>query len=357
MTRHLREWAFAVTTILILIAGVVAVQAQTADLNGAGASFPNPLYQEWAAAYEKATGIQVFYDSIGSGGGQKAIKEKRILFAGSDAPMSNSQLLKFGLLQFPMVTGAIVPVFNLENIESGELRLTGEVLAKIFLKDITNWRDPEILELQSNSVKAKLPDQKILVAVREDSSGSTWVFTYYLNLVSATWQQSEIEYGKKPQWNADLRGPQNDGISIAVRDNSGSIGYVEYAYIKKYSLKFASLQNKSGQFVIPSMDTFANAAGSADYQGAAETFEINMMDLDGDNTWPIMAVTYMLVHEQQQDEQKALLLLDFLDFCLSTGSFIAKDLDYIPLPTSAVELIRREVLTRVHVDGNRLFKP
>jgi phosphate transport system substrate-binding protein len=316
-------------------------------INGAGASFPNPLYQEWAKSFAGETGVTINYDSIGSGGGQKAIKEKRVLFAGSDAPMSRSQLEKFGLLQFPMVTGAVVPVVNIPGIENGKLKLTGDLLARIFLKDISHWDHRDILALQTEEVKKQLSKLPISVVVRQDSSGSTWVFTYYLHQASEFWRNGTIDFGKKPSWEADFRGHTNDGVGKMVKETQGSIGYVEFAYVSKYGLKTAALQNKDREFVIPGSAGFKTAAKLADWSNAPENFEINMINLSGRESWPIMAVTYILIHRHQDNTEQINSLISFFDYCYVKGSKTAEFLNYVPLPEKAIKMIKEKVWSQI----------
>lgn len=348
------------TVFLFLILASQGSVAQTKEdemiILGAGASFPNPLYQQWAKMYQAHAGITISYDSIGSGGGQKAIKEKRVLFGGSDAPMSSSQLEKFNLLQFPMVTGAIIAVVNIDGLNSGGLRLTGDVLARIFLREIRSWRDPAILDLQNEEIADILPDEEIVVVVREDSSGSTWVFTSYLDRVSESWRNSPLEFGKKPGWESDIEGNTNDGVAMAVKDNANSIGYVEYAYLNKYSLTSVALENQHGGFVTPSPDVFSGTAEHVDWNNISGNFEIDMINLPGEQSWPILATTYILVHKQQPPESAIRELLKFFSFCFSEGREKARELNYVPLPAAAVKKIEDNVWPQIHINGERVWK-
>lgn len=347
----------AIIISMICVAGLAAMvrpdlpSQQKIDYNitidGAGASFPNPLYQRWATDWKKSSGMTVRYDSIGSGGGQKRIKEKAVIFGASDAPMSGAELSKYDIVQFPMVTGGVVPIFHLEGFNAKDIRLDGEVLGSIFLKKITRWNDPAIVALQSGSVGKRLPDKPIKVAVREDSSGTTWVFTTYLDHASTAWKETGWGPHKFPNWKPDLRGPQNDGVAKAVKGNEGSIGYVEFAYTKKYGVDYVMLKNKSGNFVQPSLQSFTAAAENALWANPPENFALEMIDLPGERTWPIVAPTYILIRKQQTDWNAGAATLNFFEYCYTDGAKAARDLNYVPIPKIGYEAIMKNLWPKI----------
>jgi phosphate transport system substrate-binding protein len=317
--------------------------------NGAGASFPQPIYHRWARDWEIKSGMVVDYKAIGSGGGQDAIKKNQVAFAGSDAPLSMDVLEKHNLVQFPMVLGGVVPVFNLEGIGPNQLRLSGELLGKIFLKRITMWNDPEIVELQAaeDGIRAKLPKVPIKLVCRADSSGTSWVFTHYLQKVSRSWQESNLGISKMPRWQPDLTGEKNEGVAEAVGKTPNSIGYVEFAYARHLGLSFARLQNREGRFVSPSAETFSAAAANANWKEAPANIEMDMADMSGADTWPIVAPTYILMHKQQDDWNLAAALFKFFKYCYTDGASAALELDYVPIPEVGYKIVMERVWTEV----------
>lgn len=325
-------------------------------VDGAGASFPAPLYERWAAVWKSRCGMTVRYDSIGSGGGQKRIKEKTVIFGASDAPMSAEELNKHGLLQFPMVTGAVLPVVNLPGFEPGDLVLNGDVLGKIFLKKIVLWNDASIRELQTPAVRNRLTETPIRVVVREDSSGTTWVFTNYLQKASETWRATGFGASKLPSWQPDLRGPQNDGVAGLVSRTPGAIGYVEYTYARQFKLGWTKLVNRSGKVVEPTPEAFTAAADVAEWAQAPENCEIDLINLNGAGTWPLVAPTYILMHQKQTDWNAAAATLSFFHDCFTRGADAAIALDYIPLPKTGYQMVETRVWTRMKA-GSRTVWP
>jgi phosphate transport system substrate-binding protein len=311
--------------------------ALAADITGAGATFPYPLYAKWAEAYKQQTGIGLNYQSIGSGGGIKQIRSKTVDFGASDAPLKADELEKDGLIQFPTVMGGVVPVVNLEGIAPGQLKLTGAVLADIYLGRIGKWNDAHIAGLNPG---VRLPNQPITVVHRADGSGTTFIFTNYLSKVSAEWKD-KVGNNASVSWPAPTStgGKGNEGVASFVQRIKGSIGYVEYAYAKQNRMTFAMLKNRDGEFVAPSDKTFQAAAAGADWKNAPGFYEI-LTDEPGKASWPITGATFILVHKAQPDGAKAKEVLKFFDWAYRNGDRMALDLDYIPMPDDVVTLVQ-----------------
>lgn len=310
----------------------VSPVAQAASVTGAGASFPAPVYSKWADAYQKATGNRVNYQSIGSGAGIKQITAKTVDFGASDMPLKPEELDKAGMVQFPTVVGGVVAVVNLPGVKPGELKLTGTVLADIYLGKIIKWNDKEITALNPS---VKLPDQDIAVVRRADGSGTSFVFTNYLSKVSAEWK-TKVGEGTAPQWPVGLGGKGNEGVSAFVQRIPASIGYVEYAYAKQNKLTWTQLQNKDKAFVQPDDDTFKAAAAGADWSKAF--YEI-LTEQPGAKSWPITSATFILMHRGQDKPEQGAEVLKFFDWAYKNGAAMATDLDYVPLPEATVKLI------------------
>jgi phosphate transport system substrate-binding protein len=312
---------------------LVCGQAQARDLTGAGASFPFPIYSTWAYAYEKATGTKVNYQSIGSGGGVKQVTEGTVDFGASDDPMTTEALQKAGLIQFPAVLGGVVAIVNLDGVANNELVLNGQVLADIFQGVITKWDDPALAALNPGK---KLPSETINVVYRSDSSGTSAIFTNYLSRLSADWKE-RIGAGKSINWPVGSGQKGNDGVAGAVKRIRNSIGYVEYAYAFENKIVWASLVNKNGRTVAPSLESFTAAAANAKWDRAQDYF-IWLVDEAGDNSWPIAAATFILI---RRDKPEAVAeVTKFFDWCLANGDEDAKGLQYVPLPASLKDDIR-----------------
>ena len=308
-----------------------------ADITGAGATFPYPLYSKWAEAYKAKTGVGLNYQSIGSGGGIKQIIAKTVDFGASDAPLEAAQLEKEGLVQFPMVMGGVVPVFKLDGIKPGEIRLTGTVLADIYLGKITKWNAPEIVALNKG---VKLPDLDITVVSRSDGSGTTFIFTNYLSKVSAEWKE-KAGNNTSVKWPAGVSGKGNEGVAAYVQRLAGSIGYVEYAYALQNKMSNVLLQNRDGNFVGPDDKTFRAAAANAQWD-KAPGFNLLLTDQIGKDSWPITGATFILMHKKQDKPENALIALKFFDWAYADGDKMAIDLDYVPMPDSVVKLVKSE---------------
>jgi phosphate transport system substrate-binding protein len=321
--------------------GLVAGSAFAAEITGAGASFPAPIYAKWAEAYQKATGNKMNYQSIGSGGGIKQITAKTVDFGASDMPLKPEDLEKSGMLQFPTVIGGVVPVVNIQGVKPGEMKLTGPVLADIYLGKITKWDDKAITALNPS---VKLPAQDIAVVRRADGSGTTFIFTNYLGKVSAEWKQ-KVGDGTAVQWPLGLGGKGNEGVSAFVQRVPGAIGYVEFAYAKQNKLAHSNMQNADGQFVAPDDDTFKAAAAGANWSKSA-FYEI-LTNQPGKASWPITGATFILMHKVQDKPAQAAEVIKFFEWSFKNGDKLASDLDYVPLPDSLVSLISTTLSSNV----------
>ena len=324
----------------LVIAGVVAfgltaglVQAET-TINGAGATFPYPIYAKWAEAYKAKTGVSMNYQSIGSGGGIKQITARTVDFGASDAPLTVEKLNEIGLIQFPMVMGGVVPVINIAGIKTGELKLSGPVLADIYLGKIKEWNDPAIVKLNPG---LKLPQEKITVVARSDGSGTTFIFTHYLAKLSPEFKE-KVGNNTSVSWPAGVGGKGNEGVASYVQRLKGSIGYVEYAYALQNKMAYAQLQNKAGKFVKPDSETFQAAAAGADWAGTPG-FNLMLTDQTGENSWPITGATFILVYRKQEKPEVGKEVFKFFDWAYRHGGKQAEQLDYVPMPTGVVKLV------------------
>lgn len=323
---------FSIGTMATLALWAGGVQAL--DINGAGATFPYPVYAKWADAYKTETGISMNYQSIGSGGGIKQITAKTVDFGASDAPLSVDELNKIGLIQFPMVMGGVVPVLNVPGIKAGELKLTGPLLADIFLGKITLWNDPALVKLNPT---VQLPKEKITVVGRSDGSGTTFIFTHYLAKLSPEWKE-KVGNDKSVAWPTGVGGKGNEGVASYVQRIKGAIGYVEYAYALQNKMTYALLQNQAGKFVQPDSHTFKAAAANADW-ARAPGFNLMLTDQPGADSWPITGATFILVYKNQEKPENAKEVLKFFDWAYHKGDKMAENLDYIPMPTNVVQLV------------------
>ena len=321
------------TAVLGVTLGFTAVSAFAAEITGAGASFPAPIYAKWADAYQKATSNKVNYQSIGSGGGIKQINAKTVDFGASDMPLKVEDLEKGGLVQFPTVIGGVVPVINVTGIQAGQVKLTGAVLADIYLGKVTKWNDKEIADLNPG---VALPNVDIAVVRRADGSGTSFIFTNYLSKVSPDWK-TKVGEGTVVQWPTGMGGKGNEGVSAFLQRIPNSIGYVEYAYAKQNNLSWVTMQNAAGQFVAPDDDTFKEAAATADWNKSA--FGEILTNQSGKKAWPITGATFILMHKVQDKPAQAAEALKFFEWSYKNGAKMAADLDYVPLPDSLVKQI------------------
>jgi phosphate transport system substrate-binding protein len=319
-----------------LAAAFTITTAQAADISGAGATFPYPVYGKWADAYKKETGIGLNYQSIGSGGGIKQIKAKTVTFGASDAPLTGEDLEASGLAQFPMVMGGIVPVVNVEGVKPGDLVVDGPTLAKIFMGEITKWDDPAIKKLNEG---ASLPSSAIAVVHRSDGSGTTFNFTYYLSAVSDDWK-TKIGTEKAVEWPFGIGAKGNEGVANNVANTKGSIGYVEYAYALQNKLTYTKMINKDGKTVEPTAATFAAAASHADW-ASQPGFGVILANQPGDDSWPMTAATWILIYKQPQDTAATAEALKFFAWAYKDGGKMAEELDYVPMPDNVVAAVEK----------------
>ena len=322
-------------TIVLATAALATACASAQDVTGAGASFPAPIYAKWADAYHKATGARINYQSVGSGAGVRQIKAKTVDFGASDAPLSDDELAKDGMIQFPTVIGGVVPVVNIKGIAPGQVKLTGAVLGDIYLGKVTKWNDAAIVALNAG---VPLPDAAITVVRRADGSGTSYIFTNYLSKVNAEWK-AKVGEGTAVNWPVGAGGKGNEGVSAFVQRLPNSIGYVEYAYAKQNKMSHVQLRNKDGAFVSPTDDAFKAAAAGVDW---AKGFSQDMTDKPGKASWPLTSSTFILMYRQQDKPATAAHTLKFFDWAYANGDKMADDLDYVPLPDSVKALVRKQ---------------
>jgi phosphate transport system substrate-binding protein len=320
---------------LLIALGAASYAALAVDITGAGATFPYPIYAKWAEAYKAKTGNNLNYQSIGSGGGIRQIQNKTVDFGASDMPLKPEELDKSGLMQFPTVVGGNVPVVNLPGIKPGEIKLTGPVLADIYLGKIKKWNDSALTSLNPG---VKLPEQDITVVHRSDGSGTTFIWVNYLSKVSPEWKE-KVGEGTSVNWPAGVGGKGNEGVASYVQRISGAIGYVEYAYALQNKLVHTLVKNRDGNFVAPNIESFRAAAAGAQWDKAPGMYLI-LTDQSGKNSWPISGATFILVYRSQEKPDRAKEVLKFFDWAYADGDKLARDLDYVPLPDSVVKLIQ-----------------
>ena len=318
--------------------------ALAADITGAGATFPFPIYAKWAEEYKKATGTGLNYQSIGSSGGIRQIRAKTVTFGATDAPVPGNELDRDGMVQFPAIIGGTVPVFNLEGFGKGELRVTGPVLAEMFMGKITKWNDPKLVALNPGK---SLPNQNITVVHRADGSGTTFNWTDYLATVSKEWADT-VGKGAAVKWPAasSVGGKGNEGVAANVSRIKGSLGYVEYAYAKKNNIPVMALQNRNGKFVMPGDDTFAAAAAGADWF-SVPGMGISLVNQPGDTSYPVVTASFILMYKQPADKAAAAEVLKFFDWAFKNGKKMALDLEYVPLPDKLTNDIRTRVWSQI----------
>jgi phosphate transport system substrate-binding protein len=328
--------AYRVALFGIAATAAICFGAQAAEINGAGATFPYPIYAKWAEAYAAKTGLKINYQSIGSGGGIKQIVANTVDFGASDMPLKPADLAKDNLTQFPMIMGGVVPVVNLQGVQLGQLKLDGKVLADIYLGKITKWNDPEIASLNSG---LKLPNQAIAPVYRSDGSGTTFIFTHYLSEVSPEWKD-KIGENTSVQFPTGIGGKGNEGVSAMASRTSGALGYVEYAYAKQNKMTYALLRNKDGEFATPDIKTFQAAAANADW-AKAQDFYLLLTNQPGKYSWPITGASFILMHKQQTKPEVGREALNFFAWCYQDGAQLAEQLDYVPMPENVVKLVEQ----------------
>jgi phosphate transport system substrate-binding protein len=334
----------------LAICGAIATVAQAADISGAGATFPYPIYAKWADMYKKETGLGLNYQSIGSGGGIKQIKNKTVTFGASDMPLEPKDVTASGLVQFPTVVGGDVPVINLPGVKPGDLVLDGPTLANIFLGTITKWDDPAIQRLNPN---LKLPSTAIVVVHRSDGSGTTFIFTDYLSKVSPDWK-SNVGTSTSIEWPVGIGAKGNEGVSNNVAQTKGAIGYVEYAYALQNKMTTVKMINKDGKAVEANSATFQAAAANADWANSDDYYVV-LTNEPGADSWPIAGATFILMYKQPQDPASSAAALKFFDWAYTKGSKAAEELDYVPLPPEVIAQIEKTWAEIKGPDGKPVF--
>jgi len=335
---------FSTAVMTAVASAIVSTSVFATDITGAGATFPFPVYSKWAEAYKDKSGVGVNYQSIGSSGGIKQIKAKTVDFGATDAPMKADEAEKEGLVQFPAVIGGVVAIVNLSGVKPGEIKLSGDLLAKIFMGSITTWNDKQIKEMNPS---VKLPEEYITVIHRADGSGTTFTFTEYLSKVSPEWKD-KVGFGAAVKWPAatSVGGKGNEGVAANVSRVKNSIGYVEFAYAKKNKISHINLKNKDGQIVEPDDLTFAAAAAGTDWS-KFPAMAASLTDAAGAKSWPITTATFILMYKQPTNKVTSAEALKFFDFAFKDGKKLAQDLDYVPLPDATTEFIRKHVWTLI----------
>jgi phosphate transport system substrate-binding protein len=337
----------------LLILGVAAslsIAASAADISGAGATFPYPIYAKWADAYKKLTGVGLNYQSIGSGGGIKQIKAKTVTFGASDMPLKPDDLKSSGLIQFPMIIGGVVPVVNVKGVSPGQLHLDGATVASIYLGEITLWNDPAIKKLNP---KLTLPSTAIAPVYRSDGSGTNFLFSDYLSKSSAKFQ-SNIGANTSVQWPVGIGAKGNEGVANMTTQTDGAIGYVEYAYAKQNKMSYATLTNKAGNVVAPSTESFQAAAATADWAGA-DSYYLILTDQAGAKSWPITGASFILVYKQPPDPDQVREALKFFAWAYKDGAAMAAELDYVPLPVPLVAQVKKTWSTQIASGGHPIW--
>jgi phosphate transport system substrate-binding protein len=339
MNALIRKFAVATISALAMVSA-----AHAADITGAGATFPYPIYAKWAEAYKKSTNVGLNYQSIGSSGGIRQIRAKTVTFGGTDAPVGGADLDKDGMVQFPTVLGGVVPVINVDGFKPGELKVTGEVLAEIFMGTISNWNDPKLATLNPGK---KLPNQAITVVHRADGSGTTFIFTDYLTSVSSAWKE-KVGKAAAVRWPAatSVGGKGNEGVAANVSRVKGSIGYVEYAYAKRNKIPHLQLRNLDGRFVDPNDKTFAAAAAGANWF-SVPGMGISLVNQKGPDSWPITGATFVLMHRNPVNKASAQDALKFFEWSFKNGKEMALELDYVPLPDTLTKAIADKIWTQI----------
>ena len=323
------------STVLAIGLALCVTEASAQQITGAGATFPAPIYAKWGEAAKAATGLELNYQAIGSGGGLTQITNRTVDFGASDAPMNVERMEKANVLQFPSVMGAVVLIVNLPGVASNQLRLDGPMVADIYHGKITKWNDPRIQEMNRG---VTLPNRAIAPVYRADGSGTTFVFASYLSAVDQTWK-TKVGAATSVKWPAGQGARGNDGVAATVQNTPGGFGYVEYTYAKQNNLATTLLRNKAGAYVAPTMETFQAAASNADWAGAKH-FAVDLIDQQGEKSWPIVAATFILVPKDPKDPARSANVMKFFDWAYNSGDQLANGLDYVPLPAAVKAAVR-----------------
>ena len=340
----------AAVAVSIALAGIASAQAQ--QITGAGATFPQPIYAKWGEAAKKAIGIELNYQGIGSGGGQTQITNRTVDFGASDAPMDAAKIEVAKVLQFPAVMGAVVPVINLAGIEPNKIKLTGELLAEIYLGKITKWNDPKLVDINQD---VKLPNVAIAPVYRADGSGTTFVFTSYLSAVSPDWKSS-VGANTSVKWPSGDGAKGNDGVAAAVKQVAGGIGYVENAYATQNKMTTTQLRNKSGAFVEPTLAAFTAAAAAGDWANA-KNYAVSLIDTQGATSWPIVSATFIELPKDPKDPARSAAVMKFFDWSFNNGGDMAKASEYIALPADVQNAVRASWRSEIKdTAGNPIYK-
>lgn len=341
----------ALSALLLLASASACGQAdRSREIAGAGATFPSSIYAKWSEGFRRDSGIALNYQAIGSGGGIKQIRARTVDFGASDKPLKAKDLARHGLYQFPTIVGGVVPILNVTGLGPGQVRLSGPLLAEIFLGRVTRWNDPRIVALNPG---VPLPAQDITVVHRSDGSGTTFLFTAYLSAVSPRWL-NVVGVGDAVAWPTGLAGKGNDGVSAFVSQTAGSIGYVEYAYARRNNASYLLMQNRAGQFVEPGGESFAAAAAGADWERAEGNYLV-LVDQPGAGSWPITGASFILLPREQDDARLAKNVLRFFDYAFREGDAMAAQLDYVPLPAPVKDRIRRQWAALLTVEGKPIY--
>ena len=329
---------------IVTLLSALAITSQAQTITGAGATFPYPIYSKWSELYNKETGVALNYQSIGSSGGIRQIDARTVTFGATDAPVAGDKLAANGQVQFPAIIGGTVPIVNLDGFKPGELRITGPVLAEVFLGEIIKWNDPKLTALNPGK---QLPDQTITVVHRADGSGTTFNWTDYLSSVSTKWAD-RVGRGAAVKWPAasSVGGKGNEGVAANVQRAKGAIGYVEYAYVKKNNLTFLQLQNRNGKYASPDDLTFAAAAAGADWF-SVPGMGISIVDQKGDTAWPVSTASFIIMYKDPTDKKASQEALKFFDWAFKNGKKAAEELDYVALPDSLTKQIRERVWSQI----------
>jgi phosphate transport system substrate-binding protein len=344
----MKRRAFSLPLLCGALFSATTFSALAQDVTGAGATFPAPIYTKWADAYNKAAGVRVNYQSMGSGAGIKQVKARTVDFGATDMPLKDEELEKDGLVQFPMVIGGVVPVVNVNGLQPGKLKLTGAVLGDIYLGKVAKWNDPAIAMLNPGLT---LPDEAIVVVQRADGSGTSFLFTNYLSKANAEWK-SRVGESTSVKWPAGFGGKGNEGVAAYVQRLPGAIGYVEYAYVKQNKMTYALLRNQAGHFVAPEDSTFKAAAAGADWN---RSFHQVLTDQPGKDAWPLTGATYILMHKTPEKPARAAAALKFFDWIYASGDAMAAELEYVALPQPVKALVRKQWATVKGADGKALM--
>jgi phosphate transport system substrate-binding protein len=348
LTSRTAKFATLTGLVALVLATLVAPALAAVTITGAGATFPAPLYYKWANDWKAKTGNKVNYQAIGSGGGISAIKAGTVLFGGSDAPLTAGELSGSGLVQFPTCIGGVVPIVNLPGIGNGKLKLTGPVLADIFLGKITKWNAGAIKSLNPG---VNLPSTNVLVVHRSDASGTSWIFTHYLSAVSSTWA-GKVGADKSVRWPVGVAGKGNEGVAALVKQSKGRIGYVEYAYAVQSRIAYAQMKNKAGKFVLPSLGSFSAAASGASWS-PANGFGTIMVNAAGSSSWPIAGASFVIVKKNTSNYANAHAMLQFFDWAYrnASGRADASRLQYVSMPLTVVGAVEKVWHAQVKAAG------